>query len=196
MFLSVYRRILIYAIFWGLVLIAFYFSFWRVSLSKINQESDSIIQTQKMLTQMQKYIADWPITAQKELEQAEENLEEFLAQIPDEEDIPEVLRKIQEYGIKSSRLNLSSIENITKEEQENNGNGAKKQVSEEEKYAKSTYQFAASGNYFDVIRFLRSFETMERLVNVEEFSLKYSGDDEDNINLDLAFSVFYSRPER
>jgi Tfp pilus assembly protein PilO len=195
MFLSVYRRILIYAIFWGLIFIAFYFSFWRVSLSKINKESESIIQTQKMLTQMQKYIADWPITAQRELEEAEEDLEEFLAQIPDEEDIPEVLGKIQEYGVRSSQLDLSSIENITQEEKQANGDGAKKQVSEEEKYAKSTYQLAANGNYFDVIKFLRNFETMERLVNVEEFSFK-SDDGEDNINLDLTFSVFYSKPGR
>jgi Tfp pilus assembly protein PilO len=143
---------------------------------------------------MQKYIEDWPITAQRELQKAEEDLEEFLAQIPDEEDIPEVLGKIQKYGIKSSRLNLSSLENITIEEKEANGDGATKQVSEE-KYAKSTYQLAASGNYFDVIKFLRNFETMERLINVETFSLKRSGDEEDNVNLDLTFSVFYSRPE-
>lgn len=196
MFSSVHRRILFYAIFWGIVFIAFYFFFWRVGLGKIDEESDSIVQIEKMLTQMQKYIADWPITAQRELQKAEEDLEEFLAQIPNEEDIPEVLRNIQEYGIKSSRLDVSSIENITKEEKESNGNETKKQAPEEkEKYAKGTYKLAASGNYFDVIKFLRDFETMERLINVEEFSLKYSGDGKDNINLDLTFSVFYSKPE-
>ena len=197
-FSSGLRRVFVYTIFLSVVFIAFYFFFWRGSLDKLSKERDSIGTIEKALVQTQKYIADWPVTAESELQQAEKDLEEFLAKIPEKEDIPEILRKIQEYGIKNARLNVTSIENINKEKEEPEESiTTKKQAEKEEKetkYAKGTYKIAASGNYFDVITFLRNFETMERLINVEVFNLDNFGD-ADNINLDLTFSIFYSKPE-
>jgi len=182
------KKVFVYTTFWSIVFIAFYFFFWRSSLDELSKESNNMDIIEKSLVQTQKYIADWPVTAEKELQQAEEDLEKFLAKIPEVEDIPEVLRKIQEYGVKNARLNLTSIENIAEEQE------YKKKEKEEEKYAKGVYKLVVSGNYFDGIKFLRNLETMERLINVEKFNLQTSSD-ADSIDLDLIFSIFYSKPE-
>jgi Tfp pilus assembly protein PilO len=144
---------------------------------------------------MQKYIEDWPITAERELREAEQNLEDFLAKIPDKEDIPGVLRKIQEYGVENSQLELKNIENITKQEEKSEESATKNEEEKEgEKYAKGTYKLVANGNYFDVMKFLYNLETMERLINIEGFDLRKSSDT-DSIDLDLTFNIFYSKPE-
>ncbi|HIE25993.1 TPA: hypothetical protein EYP66_01750 [Candidatus Poribacteria bacterium] len=192
-------KIFFHAIFWSILFIAFYFLFWRGSLDELKKESDNISTIERALAQTQKYISDWPVTAEEELQQAEEDLEEFLAKIPDKENVPEVLRKIQEYGVKNSQLNLRSIENMTKEQEEEPERGMTKKREpkkerEEGKYAKGTYKLVASGNYFDIIKFIRDLETMERLINVEGFNFKNSGD-EDRIDIDLTFSIFYAKSE-
>jgi Tfp pilus assembly protein PilO len=187
-------RIFIYITFWSIVFVAFYLFFWRGSLNELNKRSNKIDNIEKSLAQIQKYIDDWPVTAERELQEAEKNLEAFFAKIPEQEDIPEILRKIQEYGVKNSQLNLKTIEN----EEKSRGVMPEKQQPKAEgeagKYAKSTYRLVANGNYFDIIKFLRNLETMERLINIDDFDLN-SDSDADGVDVVLIFSIFYSKPK-
>jgi len=187
-------RIFIYITFWSIVFIAFYLFFWRGSLNELNKRSNNIDKIEKSLTEIQKYIDDWPITAERELQEAEKNLEAFFAKIPEQEDIPEILRKIQEYGVKNSRLNLKTIENEEKSRGVISEKQQPKAEGESGKYAKSTYRLVANGDYFDIIKFLRNLETMERLININDFDLN-SASDAESVDVVIIFSIFYSKPQ-
>lgn len=185
MFSSGLKRVLFYIALYGLVFIAFYFLFWRSSINKIEREDKKIDQIEITLAQTKSYISDWPVTFEKDLQKAENELKDFLARIPDKEEIPDILREIHK-----AKLNIISIENMTPKKEYKKEPSKKR---EKGKYDKSIYELKANGNYFDIIKFLRNLETMERLVNIENFNLNSSTGVDDSVDLNLTFSIFYSK---
>ena len=186
------RKVIAFAAFWGLGLIAFYFFFWNPSINSIKKTREDMKAKQRTLTQIQKDIETWPKTKTREsLRKAEEELQKLIDKIPPEEDIPGILEHIRKYGVTKAHLNIAGITNITGEKTIYSPNEESKQST----HAKVTYTLVADGTFFDVIRFLSGLEAAERLILIEELNVKRGTDEDSNVHAEVILSLFYSKPE-
>ena len=184
------RKVIAFAAFWGLGLIAFYFFFWNPSISSIKKTQGEMRLKQKDLTQIKKDVETWPKTKTREsLQKAEEELQKLIDKIPPEEDIPGILEHIRKYGVTKAHLNIAGITNITGEKTIYSPDEESKQST----HAKVTYTLVADGTFFDVIRFLSGLEAAERLILIEELNVKRG--EYSNVHAEVILSLFYSKPE-
>ena len=193
MFSTELRKVIAFTVFVGLVLTAFYFFFWHPSKNSLKKKQEEINRNERLLAQIKRDVETWPKTKTEEnLKKAEEKLQELLAKIPEEEDIPGILEHIQKYGATAAHLNIVGITNIT-------GKATKQKPhedKEESTYDKVTYKLTADGSFLDVIRFLRGLEAAERLIVIEDLNIKRGSDEKkSSVHAEVTLGLFYSKPE-
>ena len=193
MFSTELRKVIAFTVFVGLVLTAFYFFFWHPSKNSLKKKQEEINRNERLLAQIKRDVETWPKTKTREnLRKAEEELQELLAKIPEEEDIPGILEHIRKYSATAAHLNIVGITNVT-------GKATKQKPYEDKDgltYAKVTYKLAADGSFLDVIRFLRGLEAAERLIVIEDLNIKRGSDErKGSVHAEVTLSLFYSKPE-
>lgn len=159
----------------------FYLIVWRPQMKEIDKLERVISLNRRSLKVIGDYLESSPKLSKEVLDEAERALKAFLARIPSDKDVPDVLRRVRASG---ERRNLDIT--FLREER---GEKAEKASHE---YLKSTYKLGARGKFADVMRFLADLESSERLISIETFSLRRDEVEPRAVDLDLEFSVFYS----
>ncbi|RKY04533.1 hypothetical protein DRP77_03575 [Candidatus Poribacteria bacterium] len=181
MILQALRKTFLFALAWGVILAGFYLIVWRPQMREIDKLERMIDLNRKSLKMIGDYLQRSPKLSEEMLDEAERALKAFLARIPSDEDVPDVLRRVRSSGGKHG-LDITFLREAT-------GRKTEKPPGE---YLKSTYKLGARGRFRDVMRFLADLESCERLISIETFSIRRDSSEPWRVNLDLEFSVFYS----
>lgn len=174
MFLNAFKRVLIYTLAWAILIISFYFAVWRPNVREIERLERKISINRRSLNMIRKQIEGAPEISEGKLASAEKSLDLFLARIPAEVDLPDVLRSLRKLGARRHRLRINSISSVRTDEMEEKG-----------RYSKALYRLIAEGDFRGMVEFIRDLESSERLISIESLSIKAG-------ELDLTFAVFYS----
>ncbi len=182
MLLSLIRKLMIYILVWCVILSFFYFTVWRPGMRDIDKLEKQISINRNVLDMIKQHLQEKPRLSEETIRKAEESLKLFLAKIPSERDVPEVLERIRKIGIERGDLVINSISDET-------GTTVKRKTGE---YLKAIYKLRATGDLPQIMRFLADLESSERLISIEALSMRADETRPGRIDLDLTFAVFYS----
>ena len=183
------RKVLIYLGVWSIILLGFYFLFWRPSFKELNTMQGEINQRQGLLDQLYKDIKAYPRTITDEaLEKVEGNLRQVFTKIPAKEEIPAILDQIRAYSTQKANLEITAIVNVLEEKR----GGGTPEATQEYSIPKTTYRIIAKGNAPDILRFFYELESGARLIAIEDVTIRRSNEETHTVNMEARLNIFYS----
>jgi len=174
MFLNVLKRSLIYMLMWAITMFSFYLIVWKPNVEEIEALGRQISINRKSLSMIQKQIKEAPEINEEELNMIEKSLDLFLARIPAEVDLPDILERVRELGIRRHGLRINSLSDVRSVKVADKKGG----------YSRAIYRLIAEGDFRGMVGFIRDLESSQRLISIESFSIKAR-------ELDLMFAVLY-----
>ena len=165
--LSIKHRIVIICVLGILLLIGAYYLIWRPQFDekqRLASEADSLVQQHNKLLAIK---ADLP-RAKKEFIQLKANLETVLRQIPEDKEIPGLLRQVSSTA-QETKTRLKYF--------------APRQTQARDFYSELPFDIRYSGSYHNLGYFFDGVSKLERIVHITSFTLESKGAD-DKIVLD------------
>jgi len=154
----------------GLLVAAYWFMFYQSvyeSLSKVEEETKAV---QTEVSEKQRVAANLP-KFEAEVERLNVELKKALSELPDEKEIPELLERIADKA-KGSGLDVQLFR--PKVEQR------------KDFYAEVPVEIEVQGGYHQVATFFDEVSRLERIVNIDQFSISEPKNGEQGRNMKIA----------
>ncbi|MCZ6676880.1 MAG: type 4a pilus biogenesis protein PilO [Candidatus Poribacteria bacterium] len=182
------KKVLIYTGIWAAIMIGFYVGFWRPRITNLKKTQNHVMMQQAVINQLKRDIESYPKTITAEaLKEVEENLGLLFARIPAKEAIPEILKQIRQYSVKSKGLTVTGITSVK--------GSVRSKEPQDSSIPKVTYQIRAEGNTRDIIQFLYELESGIRLISIRDLKLRRIDAGKHTVSAELTLNIFYSTPE-